>query len=162
MARRKEDGLNSRKKEPRNRLWPMKVFVTDDERSRIEERAKATGLSISTYLRTAGLGHPIKSVIDHAAVMDLAKVNGDQGRLGGLLKLWLVDRPGRGDPRSRCAAFWSASASCRDGSPMSSAGFDREADHEPAGRCRISPPRAVSLERETGAPAGRPGELDPA
>lgn len=30
--------------------------------------------------------------------MDLAKVNGDQGRLGGLLKLWLVDRPGRGVP----------------------------------------------------------------
>ena len=98
MARRKEDGLNARKKEARNRLWPMKVFVTDDERSRIEERAKATGLSVSAYLRTAGLGHPIKSVIDHAAVMDLAKVNGDQGRLGGLLKLWLVDRPGRGAP----------------------------------------------------------------
>jgi hypothetical protein len=76
----------------------MKVFVTDDERSRIEERAKATGLSISAYLRTAGLGHPIKSVLDHAAVMDLAKVNGDQGRLGGVLKLWLMDRPGRGAP----------------------------------------------------------------
>jgi hypothetical protein len=76
----------------------MKVFVTDDERSRIEERAKATGLSVSAYLRTAGLGHPIKSAIDHVAVMDLAKVNGDQGRLGGLLKLWLVDRPGRGVP----------------------------------------------------------------
>jgi hypothetical protein len=76
----------------------MKVFVTGDERARIEERAKATGLSISAYLRTAGLGHPIESVLDHAAVMDLAKVNGDQGRLGGLLKLWLVDRPGRGAP----------------------------------------------------------------
>jgi hypothetical protein len=76
----------------------MKVFVTDDERSRIEERAKATGLSVSAYLRTAGLGHHIKSVLDHAAVIDLAKVNGDQGRLGGLLKLWLVDRPGRGAP----------------------------------------------------------------
>ena len=74
----------------------MKVFVTDDERARIEERAKAAGLSVSAYLRTAGLGHPIKSVLDYAAVMDLAKVNGDQGRLGGLLKLWLVDRPGRG------------------------------------------------------------------
>jgi hypothetical protein len=96
LARRKEDDQNARKKEGRNRLWPMKVFVTDDERARIEERAKAAGLSISTYLRTAGLGHPIKSVLDHAAVMDLAKVNGDQGRLGGLLKLWLVDRPGRG------------------------------------------------------------------
>jgi hypothetical protein len=34
----------------------MKVFVTDDERARIEQRAKATGLSISAYLRTAGLG----------------------------------------------------------------------------------------------------------
>ena len=28
--------------------------------------------------------------------MELAKVNGDQGRLGGLLKLWLTDRPGVG------------------------------------------------------------------
>jgi hypothetical protein len=91
-----EDGLNSMKREPRNRLWPMKVFVTDDERARIEERAKSTGTSISAYLRNAGLGHQIKSVLDHAAVLDLAKVNGDQGRLGGLLKLWLVDRPGKG------------------------------------------------------------------
>lgn len=76
----------------------MKVFVTDDERARIAERAEAAGLSVSAYLRTAGLNHPIQSVLDHAAVMDLAKVNGDQGRLGGLLKLWLVDRPGRGVP----------------------------------------------------------------
>ena len=77
---------------------PLKVFVTDDERERITERAAAAGLSVSAYLRTAGLNHPIQSVLDHAAVMDLAKVNGDQGRLGGLLKLWLVDRPGRGVP----------------------------------------------------------------
>ena len=55
-----------------------------------------TGLSVSAYLRTAGLGHPIRSILDYDAVRDLAKVNGDQGRLGGLLKLWLVDRPGRG------------------------------------------------------------------
>jgi hypothetical protein len=96
VARRNEDSLNARKTEGRDRLWPMKVFVTDDERSRIEERAKVAGLSVSAYLRTAGLGHQIKSVLDHAAVVDLAKVNGDQGRLGGLLKLWLVDRPGRG------------------------------------------------------------------
>jgi hypothetical protein len=78
----------------------MKVFVTDTERTRIEERARAAGLSVSAYLRTAGLGHQIKSVLDHAAVTDLAKVNGDQGRLGGLLKLWLVDRPGRGAPET--------------------------------------------------------------
>jgi hypothetical protein len=31
-------------------------------------------------------------------VGDLVKVAGDQGRLGGLLKLWLVDQPGKGAP----------------------------------------------------------------
>jgi hypothetical protein len=86
------------KKQARDPLRPMKVFVTDDERARIEERAKVTGMSVSAYLRTAGLRHPIKSVLDHAAVMDLARVNGDLGRLGGLMKLWLVEQPGRGAP----------------------------------------------------------------
>jgi hypothetical protein len=33
-------------------------------------------------------------VLDHHAVGELMKVAGDQGRLGGLLKLWRVDRPG--------------------------------------------------------------------
>ncbi len=37
-------------------------------------------------------------MLDHAAVGELVKVAGDQGRLGGLLKLWLVDRPGKGAP----------------------------------------------------------------
>ena len=92
----KDDQNAMKEREARNRLLPMKVFVTDGERARIEERAKSAGMSISAYLRNAGLGHSIKSVLDHAAVMDLAKVNGDQGRLGGLLKLWLVDRPGKG------------------------------------------------------------------
>ena len=31
-------------------------------------------------------------------MLALAKVNGDQGRLGGLLKLWLVERAGEGVP----------------------------------------------------------------
>lgn len=53
---------------------------------------------MSAFLRTAGLGHPIRSSLDYTAALELAKVNGDQGRLGGLLKLWLVDRPGRGVP----------------------------------------------------------------
>jgi hypothetical protein len=74
----------------------MKAFVTETERARIEARAKSTGLSVSAYLRAAGLGQPIRSVLDHQAVLQLAKVNGDQGRLGGLLKLWLLDRPGQG------------------------------------------------------------------
>ena len=88
--------MSAKRPDARNRLLPMKAFVTDAERARIEERAKRAGLSVSAYLRAAGLGQPIRSVLDHRAVLQLAKVNGDQGRLGGLLKLWLVDRPGQG------------------------------------------------------------------
>ena len=96
-----QDDQNAMKeREARNRILPMKVFVTDSERARIEERAAAAGLSVSAYLRTAGLSHRIRSVLDYDAVRDLAKVNGDQGRLGGLLKLWLLDRPGRGASES--------------------------------------------------------------
>ena len=80
----------------RNRLLPMKAFVTDTERDLIEKRAQEARLSVSAYLRAASLAQPVRSVLDQDAVLQLAKVNGDQGRLGGLLKLWLVDRPGRG------------------------------------------------------------------
>jgi Mobilization protein NikA len=81
-------------KETRDRRCPLRVVVSASERSRIEERAQAAGLSVSAYLRTAGLCHPIRSAFDHEAVVELARVNGDQGRLGCLLKLWLADRPG--------------------------------------------------------------------
>lgn len=76
----------------------VRVFMSAGERARIEGRARVAGLSISAYLRASGLDHPIRSVLDYDAVRDLAKLNGDQSRLGGLLKLWLDDRPGRGAP----------------------------------------------------------------
>jgi hypothetical protein len=84
------------RRDTRSRVLPMKVFVTDDERTRIERRAAAAGLSVSAFLRAAGLHEPIRSVLDHDAIIALAKVNADQGRLGGLLKLWLSEQPGRG------------------------------------------------------------------
>jgi len=86
------------KREPRDRQRTLRVVVSDRERAQIEERAKIAGLSVSAYLRAAGLHQPIRSVLDHHAVCDLAKVNGDQGRLGGLLKLWLTERTGQGAP----------------------------------------------------------------
>jgi hypothetical protein len=84
--------------EPRDRQRTLRVVVSADERARIEQRAKSAGLSVSAYLRAAGLNQPIRSVLDYDAVRELAKVNGDQGRLGGLLKLWLVERAGQGAP----------------------------------------------------------------
>ena len=61
-------------------------------------RRKEAGLSVASYLRACALGRQVHSVLDLRAVNDLVKVAGDQGRLGGLLKLWLVDQPGRGTP----------------------------------------------------------------
>lgn len=86
------------KREPHDRQRTLRVVVSASERVRIEERAKIARLSVSAYLRAVGLNQSIRSVLDHDAVRELAKVNGDQGRLGGLLKLWLVDRAGQGAP----------------------------------------------------------------
>lgn len=72
------------------------VWVTDDERADITERAEQSGMSLSHYLRAAGLNHQIRSVYDLKAVADLGKVNGDLGRVAGLLKLWLADQRGVG------------------------------------------------------------------
>jgi hypothetical protein len=85
-------------KTARDRINHLQVVVDPDERAEIKRRATAAGLSVSAYLRAAALNRKISAVLDHAAVGDLVKGAGDQGRLGGLLKLWLVDRPGTGAP----------------------------------------------------------------
>ncbi|MGI4943956.1 MAG: plasmid mobilization protein [Janthinobacterium lividum] len=82
----------------RDRKHPLRLTVTAEERDEIAKRAKAAGLSTASYLRAVALNKTIGSVLDHAAVGDLVRVAGDQGRLGGLLKLWLVDQPGKGAP----------------------------------------------------------------
>ncbi|MCW3476242.1 plasmid mobilization protein [Limobrevibacterium gyesilva] len=84
------------KGEPRDRQRTLRVVVSASERARIEQRAEMAGLSVSAFLRAAGLNQPLRSVLDHDAVRELATVNGDQGRLGGLLKLWLAERAGQG------------------------------------------------------------------
>ena len=85
-------------KGPRDRINHLQVVVDADERAEIKRRAAASGLSVSAYLRAVALGRQVSPVLDHQAVGDLVKVAGDQGRLGGLLKLWLVDQPGHGAP----------------------------------------------------------------
>ena len=74
----------------------IKVRLTPAERAAVEERATATGRSIAVLLRELALGYTPKSMLDQRMVHDLVKVNADQGRLGGLLKLWLTERPGEG------------------------------------------------------------------
>ena len=79
------------KKPTRKASTPIVVRVTPDEKAAIEEFSKQTGRSMSAYLRMLGLGYQPKSLVDNDRVMELAKINGDLGRLGGLLKLWLTN-----------------------------------------------------------------------
>jgi hypothetical protein len=85
-----------RKTTPRRELPPIKVWVSVEERAAIQERADQTGLSLSAYLLAVGMNTPIRSVVDLSAVGDLAKVNGDLGRVAGLLKLWLLEKSSQG------------------------------------------------------------------
>lgn len=47
-------------------------------------------------VRALGLNTTIRSVVDLKAVADLSRVNGDLGRVAGLLKLWLLEKNGQG------------------------------------------------------------------
>ena len=80
----------------RDRHRPLKVYVTEEDRAEIEANAKACSLTVSTYLRRLGIHFEPKSTLDQSAILALIKMHADQGRLGGLLKLWLTEKPGRG------------------------------------------------------------------
>ena len=81
--------MNERAPKNRKDYQPIKVYCFPDERETIEQQAHSTGLSKSSYLLRVGMGYPIRSIVDHHQVEELVKINGDLGRLGGLLKLWL-------------------------------------------------------------------------
>ena len=68
---------------------PIWVYCLPEEKARIEANAKSAGMSVARFLREVGQGYRVKSVVDYQQVRELARINGDLGRLGGLLKLWL-------------------------------------------------------------------------
>ena len=90
------DGGNNGLRRERRRT--LRVVVSDAEQAEIARRAAEASLSVSAYLRALGLGYAPKSTLDQRAIGELVKVHANQGRLGGLLKLWLVEKPGEGAP----------------------------------------------------------------
>ncbi len=79
------------KQKSRRRVRQVHVPVLPSEMTELKRNAGACGLSLAAYLRTVGLHYQPKGVFDTNAVLELAKVNGDLGRLGGLLKMWLTN-----------------------------------------------------------------------
>jgi len=69
---------------PRNNC--IKVYVSDDELSQLTRLATSANLSLSAYLRAAGLNRTVRSILDINAVNELSKVNGDLGRMADALK----------------------------------------------------------------------------
>lgn len=82
--------VNNEKRITRKGSPPIKVYCLPEERELIEANAKVAGISVARYLREVGQGYRIKSIMDYQHVRELIRVNGDLGRLGGLLKLWLA------------------------------------------------------------------------
>lgn len=70
---------------------PIKVYCLPEEMEAISANAEAAGMSLSSFLLAIGQGYRVTGVTDYERVRELAKINGDLGRLGGLLKWWLTD-----------------------------------------------------------------------
>ena len=86
MQKQRDKSEATRKGSP-----PIKVYCLPEEKVLIEEKARDASMSAGGYLRTVGMGYQVQSVLDSRLVLELAKINADQGRLGGLLKLWLTN-----------------------------------------------------------------------
>ena len=69
----------------------LRVPVLPIEEAEIKSKATDAGLPVAEYMRNLGLGYQVPSVIDNRKVDALLKINADLGRLGGLIKLWLVN-----------------------------------------------------------------------
>lgn len=69
----------------------LRVPVLPSEEITIKENAAKASLPVAEYLRRLSLGYEIESTLDSQYVLQIVKINADQGRLGGLLKLWLTD-----------------------------------------------------------------------
>lgn len=88
----------------RPRRFRVEVWMTAEEKGDVAERAAGSGLSLSAYLRAAGLHHKTRATADTGVAKQLVRINGDLGRLGGLLKLWLADKKGEAASPAEVAA----------------------------------------------------------
>lgn len=82
---------NDAKPSTGRRKHHLRVPVLADEKQLIEAQAQRAGMSVARFLREVGQGYRIGGVVDYEQVRELARINGDLGRLGGLLKLWLTN-----------------------------------------------------------------------
>lgn len=69
----------------------LKSYVSEAEFADIKAKAHLCSVSVSEFIKRVSLGYEIKSREDQQARRELLKINADQGRLGGLLKMMILD-----------------------------------------------------------------------
>lgn len=76
------------------RARPNKIMirVNKEEQAKIKEGADNCSLTVPEYLRRVGMNYKPVSTVDKQAITELAKLRGDLGRLGGLLKSIFSDK----------------------------------------------------------------------
>jgi hypothetical protein len=67
------------------------VYLGPEEYEKIQESAKKAGISLSTFCKRVCLGSPVPSMEHIEARMELRRLKGDLGRLGGLVKQALAE-----------------------------------------------------------------------
>lgn len=81
------------------RAHQVLVRVSEFERARVVETSALVALPMATFLREVALGGSPRCERDRESVADVFRINGDCGRLAGLLKWRLSDRQAATDLR---------------------------------------------------------------
>ena len=64
----------------------LRTYLTPEEHAQIRASASKAGLSLSTFSKRVCLGFSVPSLEQQEARIELRRLKGDLGRLGGLLK----------------------------------------------------------------------------
>ena len=68
------------------RSMVIKTYLSPEEYNAILASARRAGLSLSTFSKRVCLGTPVPSLERQEARLELRRMKGDLGRLGGLIK----------------------------------------------------------------------------
>ena len=64
----------------------LRTYLTPEEHAQIKASASKAGLSLSTFSKRVCLGYSVPSLEHQEARIELRRLKGDLGRLGGLFK----------------------------------------------------------------------------
>ena len=69
----------------------LRTYLTPEEHAQIRASARKAGLSLSTFSKRVCLGYSVPSLEHQEARIELRRLKGDLGRIGGLVKQALAN-----------------------------------------------------------------------